>query len=312
MNFLDKKSPLDRYIADVKSYLPRKNRDDIVEELRANLSDKLAERAEASVIEMTTDAQIKTLSEFGHPLRVAAEYQGEGRSLIGPTLYPFYRMSVLVSLAVSTCIILLLLLSELIFRVDLGDVSGVWLFVNTYIYIVGVITAGFVLTERLMERHKYLDSWEPNAWDHSNNALVSAWGALISCIAAVTWLVILNLVDIDHDLDTLIGRNPNPIYTLVLWSKIQTLVLIPQYFYLIFNQAWSRNRLLLRMFSELILTQGCVIVLFSNAQAVLQNYPDVPPSMATTFTYVLWGMIIVSSLSAYSYWHKLTRIALRR
>ncbi|MEX0962648.1 MAG: hypothetical protein WDZ52_01215 [Pseudohongiellaceae bacterium] len=308
MNFLEKKSPLDRYIADVRSYLPRKNRNDIVEELRANLSEKLADRAEVAGVELNAESEIKILSEFGHPLRVAAEYQGSGRSLIGPTLYPFYRMSVLSSLGVSTCIILLLMLAEVIFRVDLGDVYRPWIFVNSYIYIVGVITAGFVITERLMEHYNYLDSWQPNAMNQADNALASAWGALIACIASVTWLVILNLVDINHDLNTLLGRNPNPIYTLVLWCKIQTLILIPQYFYLIFNQAWSRNRLLLRMGSELVLTQGCVIVLFGNAPDVLANYPDVPPSAALIFNYVLWGFLIMTVISAYSYWHKLTRL----
>lgn len=38
MNFLNRKSLLDRYMADVNSYLPLKNRKDIVEELRSNLS----------------------------------------------------------------------------------------------------------------------------------------------------------------------------------------------------------------------------------------------------------------------------------
>ena len=67
-------------------------------------------------------------------------------------------MSVLVSLVISTCVILSISLAEIFFRVDLGDVSSPWMFVNTYIYIIGVITAGYVLTERLMERHSYLAS----------------------------------------------------------------------------------------------------------------------------------------------------------
>ncbi len=308
MNFLAKKSPLDKYIADVKSYLPRRNRADIIEELRVNLSEKIADQAEDSGADLTRESEIALLSEFGHPLRVASQYQGVERSLIGPTLYPFYRMAVLVSLIVSTCIMLAVILAEIVFRVELGDVSRPWMFVNTYIYIVGVITAGFVLTERLMERYSYLDGWQPNALDQPDNVLVSAWGALIACIAGVTWLVILNLVDIDHDLDTLLGRNLNPLYTLVFWFKIEIVILIPQYFYLAFNQTWSRNRLLLRLGSELILTVGCVLVLFGNAGDVLLNYPDVPPSLARIFNFVLWGMIVATVLTAYSYWHKLTRL----
>lgn len=308
MNFLTKKSPLDRYIADVKSYLPAKNRADIAEELRANLSEKIADRAEQSGAEIDEQSEIELLSKFGHPLRVAAEYQGEARSLVGPTLYPFYRMSIIVSLVISTCVLLSINLAQIFFRVDLGDVSQPWMFVNTYIYIIGVITIGYVLTERLMERHNYLDSWQPNALEKSDNALASAWGALIACIVAVTWLVILNLVSIEHSLETLLGQNQNPIHTLVFWMKIEMVILIPQYFHLVFNQTWSRNRLLLRIGSELILSLGCVVILLSNAGNLGLNYPDVPPQLASIFYYVLWGMIIATTLSAFSYRRKLTRL----
>jgi len=308
MIFFTKKSPLDRYIADVESYLPAKNRADIIEELRANLSEKLADQAQDSGIELSAESEIELLSGFGHPLRIAAQYQGGSRSLVGPTLYPFYRMSVLVSLVISTCVMLSISLAEIFFRVDLGDVSSPWMFVNTYIYIIGVITAGYVLTERIMERHSYLDSWEPSAMDQPDNALASAWGALVACIAAVTWLVILNLLSIEHSLETLLGQNQNPIYTLVFWMKVEMVILIPQYFYLVFNQTWSRNRLLLRIASELILSLGCVVILFSNVGNLGLNYPDVPQSLASAFYYVLWGIIIATTLSAISYWRKLTRI----
>jgi len=308
MNFLAKKSPLDRYIADVKSYLPAKNRADILEELRANLSERISDKAEDSGGELSNDSEIELLSDFGHPLKVAAEYQGGSRSLLGPTLYPFYKMSVLVSLVISTCVLISILLAEVFFRVDLGDVSRPWMFVNTYIYIIGVITTGYVLTERLMERHSYLESWEPNAMNQADNALASAWGALIACIVAITWMVILNLVDIEHSLATLLGQNQNPIHTLVFWMKIEMVVLVPQYFYLVFNQTWSRNRLLLRIGSELIMTLGCIVIIFSNADSLGLNYPDVPQSLATVFKWVLWVMIVVTSLSAYSYWRKLLRL----
>ena len=307
MSFLTKKSPLDRYIADVKTYLPAKNRADIVAELRANLAEKLADRAEGSGVAVSEESEIEILSEFGHPLRMAAQYQGEARSLVGPTLYPFYRTSVLVSLVISTCVMLSISFAEIFFRVDLGDVSSPWMFVNTYIYIIGVITAGYVLTERLMERHSYLDSWEPNAMEQPDNALASAWGALVACIVAVTWLVILNLFKIEHSLETLLGQNQNPIYTLVFWMKIETVILIPQYFYLVFNQTWSRNRLLLRIASELICSVGCVVVLLSNAGALADNYPELSSVLISAFGFVVWTMLVVTVIAAIGYGRKLAK-----
>ena len=87
--------------------------------------------------------------------------------------------------------------------------------------------------------------------------------------------------------------------------KIEIVILIPQYFYLGFNQTWSRNRLLLRIGSELILSSGCVVILFNNAGSLGLNYPDVPQSLASAFYYVLWGIIIATTLGAISYWRKL-------
>ena len=307
MNFLANKSPLDKYLADVKSFLPRKNRDDILEELRTNLAEKLSERVDTSEGEARRRAEIKLLSDFGHPLRIASQYQSGTRSLIGPTLYPFYRMSVLAALIVSTCILLLMLLAEVVFAIDLGEAGRPWMLVNTYIYILGVITTGYALTEFLMQRHRYLDSWQPNALDQPDNAVVSAWGALISCIVATTWLAILNMVPIDHDFPTLLGQIQNPIYTLVLWMKIQTLVLIPQYFYLVFNQTWSRNRLLLRIASELICSVGCVVVLLSNAGALADNYPELSSVLISAFGFVVWTMLVVTVIAAIGYGRKLAK-----
>lgn len=307
MNFLAKKSPLERYVADVKSYLPKKNRQDIIDELQVNLSDKFADFSAESGAELSDAAQIKMLSDFGHPLQIAAQYQGGSRSLIGPTLYPFYRMSVLISLVVSTLIIFTLLLAEQVFDFGVGESLGPWTFVNTYITIVGVITMGYGLTEYVIERNHYLDSWQPNALAQPDNVLASAWGALISCIAAVTWLAILSLIDIQNTLTTLVGGNENPIHTLVLWMKIQMLVLIPQYFYLIVNQKWSRERLLLIIGSELILAAGCVVVLLRNIDNLNLIYSELPMFLTYALYYVVWGMIAATSFSAFQYWRKLVR-----
>jgi len=310
MNFLATKKPIDQYLDDVSSYLPRKNRKDIVDELRVNLTEQFADHCELSGEALTEESQIKMLSEFGHPLKVASKYQGSSTSFISPTLFPFYRMSILISLVVSTVILCILLICKQVFGIDLDGAYGPWMFVNTYITIVGVITIGYGLTEYVMERNHYLESWEPNGIAQPHNVLASAWGALISCVAAITWLVILDLIATGYSLQILLGDNPNPIYTLVLWMKIQMLVLVPQYFYLVVNQTWSRNRLVLFMASELILAVGCVIVLLTNAESLSTMYPELPQFLNAAFYYVISGMIAASLLSAFSYWRKSSRLTI--
>ncbi len=305
MNFLQKESPLDKYIEDVKTYLPGKNRQDIIDELRSILEDRLTDMSAESNQAPSDEAVIEMLSDFGHPLRVAAKYQSDSRSLVGPTLYPFYRMSVMVSLIVSTCILVILLAVKSLFDIDLGDVNRVWMFVNTYIYIVGIITAGFFMAERLMERSHYLDSWQPNAMDQPDNALTSAWAAIIAVIAATTCLVILNMIGIEHSLEVLFGQADNPVHTLVFWMKIQLVILIPQYFFLIFNQTWSRNRLLLRATTELIVAIGCLVVLFTNVENLPLSYNDFPQILVAVFNYTVWGLLLAACISSAIYWRKL-------
>ena len=82
-------SLIDRYVHEVGRHLPRKIRSDIQAELRSLLIDALEDRAgrepaEAEVAEL--------LKEFGVPKQVAASYYPEGQYLIGPALYPLFRM----------------------------------------------------------------------------------------------------------------------------------------------------------------------------------------------------------------------------
>lgn len=88
---------IERYVAKVGENLPRKNRKDITLELKSLLYDDLEERAggEEPTKEMTADM----LHDFGNPETIAAKYQPE-RYLIGPQLFPVYRVVITVVLIV--------------------------------------------------------------------------------------------------------------------------------------------------------------------------------------------------------------------
>lgn len=87
---------IDRYIHEVGRRLPRKNRSDIQAELRSLLTDTLEDRTQG---EPTEEDIVALLKEFGPPQKVAASYAPEGQYLIGPTLYPLFRMVVGIALA---------------------------------------------------------------------------------------------------------------------------------------------------------------------------------------------------------------------
>lgn len=89
-------SLIDRYLHEVGRYLPGKNRQDILAEIRSHLSDTLEERCEG---EPSEEDVVELLKETGSPQKLAASYPGGQHYLIGPDLYPFFRMVVLIALA---------------------------------------------------------------------------------------------------------------------------------------------------------------------------------------------------------------------
>jgi hypothetical protein len=90
---------INRHVHEVGQSLPRKKRDDIQMELRSLLMDDLEERAAGQ--EPTTEMAAQLLLEYGKPDAMAARYLPE-QYLIGPRLFPFYRMIIFIVLAVVT------------------------------------------------------------------------------------------------------------------------------------------------------------------------------------------------------------------
>jgi len=80
---------IERYIYEVGRYIPRRKRGDILAELRSLLVDTLEDRFGQE----PSDAQIEDLlKEFGRPRDMAASYYPQSQFLVGPTLYPLFRM----------------------------------------------------------------------------------------------------------------------------------------------------------------------------------------------------------------------------
>jgi len=89
-------SLIDRYIHEVGRHLPRKNRMDIQAELRSAVIDTLEDRTEGEPSEVEIE---EVLKEFGPPKEVAISYYPQGEYLIGPSLFPLFRMVAGITLA---------------------------------------------------------------------------------------------------------------------------------------------------------------------------------------------------------------------
>lgn len=151
---------IDRYIHETGRYLPHKTRGDIQAELRTLLLDSLESDGEG---EPKVAEVVSKLKEFGPPRDVAASYWPQNQYLIGPELYPFFRLV--------TGIVMVVLVGALLLAWGIGIVSG-----ETPINTLGFQEAfGFVL--------------------ELFGALVSAFGALVLTFA------VLQRFDVRPDLE---------------------------------------------------------------------------------------------------------------
>jgi hypothetical protein len=102
---------VDRYLLNVRAFLPRGRADDDVAELRENIRAQVEDREERLGRPLTEEERIALLRAHGHPILVAGRYRSDGRRLvlgrevIGPALFPFFRISLLAVAAVTTLVL---------------------------------------------------------------------------------------------------------------------------------------------------------------------------------------------------------------
>jgi hypothetical protein len=104
---------IDRYIYEVGRYLPRRIRGDIQAELRSLILDSLGISEHEEVSE---DQVVAVLKEFGPPKAMAASYQPKNQYLIGPELYPLFRLV--------TGIVLIAVLGALLLAFIIGAITS--------------------------------------------------------------------------------------------------------------------------------------------------------------------------------------------
>jgi len=140
---------IERYLQEIGRRLPHKQRADILSELRSSLMDTLEARFGS---DPNDDAVISVIKEMGSPKKVAESYHPEGQYLIGPALYPTFK---LVLGVVFTVIISLQLVTVTIsLGLTPGSVSLLdefWNIISALPTAVGIVVLIFILLERSEE-----------------------------------------------------------------------------------------------------------------------------------------------------------------
>lgn len=159
---------LDRYLQAVRFWLPKTQQDDMIEELRDDLNSQIEERESSLGRAVSEDELVALLRQTGHPLKVAARYQPQQQSLIGPMLFPIYKfvlkMVGLFYMLPSFLVWIALVLfvpqyhAENAFLAALRGYGGMW--TNAFL-IFAIITLVFAVVERFQGRIDALQHWDP-------------------------------------------------------------------------------------------------------------------------------------------------------
>lgn len=193
---------IERYVHEVGQHLPRKMRADIQLELSSLVHDALEERAADSGSEPTTKIAADILREMGKPEDMAASYLPE-QYLIGPQLFPVYKLVLTIVLA----IIGVLFLVATVFSLFNGEpaeiggklwgiVSGFW---TTALSNFAIITLIFAVIEAVTRQKKDvevvtmadLEDWDPYKLPKVEDPDRIKYGELIAGIVFTILAIIL-------------------------------------------------------------------------------------------------------------------------
>ncbi|WP_200411588.1 HAAS signaling domain-containing protein [Virgibacillus salexigens] len=139
---------IDRYIYAVTQRLSQSQREDISQELRGLITDMLEERMEG--LQASENDVEQVLSELGDPKKLAQQYQGTKKYIIGPELYdPFIMVMKVVLISIVAAMSIIFAIQIIINPVNILDyfIDYIVSFVTTIPMAIGWVTFGFVFLE---------------------------------------------------------------------------------------------------------------------------------------------------------------------
>lgn len=233
---------IERYLYEIRRYLSYKNREDILKELRSALTDALENQAGPNPTQEQVAAMLK---EFGSPQVVAARYHPEGQYLVGPALYPLFKMVTGIAISVVVAVQIVLWLVAYFFAEQpanaLETASSIF---NSAVIALGWVVIVFMLLQRFDVRpNEKARPWDPASLPPVNkNEDVNRLERVIGIIANVILLSILVWFQGDVGVYTSPGGTfySNPVIgQYMLWISASILVAIGLNVYLLWQGRWT-------------------------------------------------------------------------
>lgn len=150
---------IDRYLAAVAANLAKKDRGDIVAELRDVLTMKIEAREEELGRPLDRREVEALLKAFGHPLEVAGRY-GKAQHLIGPAVYPFYVFALKATLLIVAALYIAAWFLDLALGGRIETLRGE--LVPTLMIAFAAVTLTAAAIDRYGKADKLLRNWKPS------------------------------------------------------------------------------------------------------------------------------------------------------
>jgi hypothetical protein len=189
---------LERYLQAVKFWLPKDQREDIIAELSEDIHSQIDEK-ETELGRKLNELELESiLKQRGRPILVANRYLPQ-EHLIGPVLFPIYRLVIkivlLCYLVPWTLTWIFLLISgygaKFAAQSWLGALGSLWASLwSTAFLAVSMVTLIFAILERVQRKSHFLEEWNPRKLPPVNNPnLISRFNSIVELAANLFFCV---------------------------------------------------------------------------------------------------------------------------
>lgn len=187
---------IERYLAAISPLLPRRQRADILEELREALLGRREEKAAELGRPLTRDEDAALIRAFGNPIVVAGRY-GSQQYLVGPEIYPLYvfALKVLLAIIAGSAVVTGIVHSAIGGPDQPGAAITAALGVlwNGSISCVGVLTIVAAVMQYQRIPLRFLTDWNPNDLPKPTPKRRPRRPSRIDNVAAIIWLSLFAL-----------------------------------------------------------------------------------------------------------------------
>ena len=297
---------VDSYLNEVGQFLPEESRQDILAELKITLEEEIGERAGAAGVEPDLEHARAVLQSFGHPLKVASEYQPI-RYLIGPDLYPAFMQTlrVLLSIAVVGMVVV-----GLVLAIADGWQVGAWSLIDGVIslvfWVLVVTTSVFIAIEYSGEKLGWYENWRPQRLASGSLGIIDRSDVITNLVTEGVFLLWWNDVlvlpnEISGDAATYVF-SLGPVWSDYFWPfNVLVGLCFALHLYVLIKGVWQRPTLVLEIASNTALV-AVLVVLVSSPELVAMSdgLPDYLADLANRTVRIV--LLVICGFCVWDMW----------